>query len=186
MTVEEIFSQVAQHMVLGLMIHSQLCDYYNFLGLKGYSKCHEYHYFEENNNYKKICDYFISHYNKLILDRSFENPNVIPNSWFNYSRNDVSIEIRKTATKNGFDKWIKWEQDTKKFYERYYKELIALNEEAAAFELKKYIIDVDYELAEAEQQNLLLLAIDYNMSDIAMEQNDLYQKYENKLKEIEL
>lgn len=186
MTLEEIFSQIAQHMVVGLMVHSQLNDYFNFLGLKGYSKCHEYHYFEENSNYKKICNYYITHYNKLVLDQPFKNPGIIPTNWLNYTRQDVSIDIRKTATKNGFDKWIQWEKDTKKLYEQYYKELIALNEEAAAFELKKYIIDVDYELAEAEQQLLFLNAMDFSMPDIIVEQDKIYQDYIDKLKEIEL
>lgn len=36
MTVDEIFSQIAGHMVEGLMTHAQLADYYNFLGLRGY------------------------------------------------------------------------------------------------------------------------------------------------------
>jgi hypothetical protein len=35
MTVEEIFNQMARHMVEGLMMHSQLTEYYNFLGLEG-------------------------------------------------------------------------------------------------------------------------------------------------------
>ena len=184
MTLEEIFSQVAQHMVVGLMVHSQMCDYFNFLGLKGYSKCHEYHYFEENNNYKNICNYYITHHNKLILDQPFENPNEIPANWFNYSRQDVSVDIRKTAIKNGFEKWVNWEKITKKLYESYYKELINLNEIAAANELKKYIEDVDIELAYAQQKKLMLDAIDYNMSDIIMEQEELYQKCCDKIKEI--
>ena len=33
---------------------------------------------------------------------------------------------------------------------------------------------------------LKLKAIDYNISDIMMEQEDLYKKYEKKIKEIEL
>ena len=72
MTLEEIFAKVTQHMIIGLMFHSQMCDYFSFLGLKGYSKCHEYHYFEENNNYKKLCNYYITHHNKLVLDQPFE------------------------------------------------------------------------------------------------------------------
>ena len=64
MTINEIFSQLSQHMIKGLMMHTQLSDYFNFLGLKGYSQCHKYHYFEENNNYKQLCDYYLNHYNK--------------------------------------------------------------------------------------------------------------------------
>ena len=186
MTLEEIFAQVAQHMVVGLMFHSQMCDFFNFLGLKGYSKCHKYHYFEENNNYKEVCDYYISHYNKLVIDQPFENPNVIPLNWYNYTRQDMDIETRRTAIKTGYERWVQWEKDTKKLYEYYYQHLVAINEFAAAFKIRDYVMDVDSELAEAEQKLLNLESIQYNISDIMNEQEELYEEYENKLKEIEL
>lgn len=73
-----------------------------------------------------------------------------------------------------------------KFYENKYEELVQLNEIAGAEEVKKYIIDVDYELAEAEQMYLELQAIDFDVDDIIVEQNDIWKKYKKKLKEIEL
>ena len=44
MTIKEIYAQIAEHMIKGMMIHEQLANYYDFLGLKGYKRCHEYHY----------------------------------------------------------------------------------------------------------------------------------------------
>jgi len=78
MTIEEVFGQLCQRMVIGLMTHSQLADYFAFLGLEGYQSCHIYHYFEENSNYKAVANYFLKHYNKLVMDSPFKNPNVIP------------------------------------------------------------------------------------------------------------
>jgi hypothetical protein len=78
MTIEEVFSGIGQRMVEGLMTHSQLADYFGFLGLEGYQQCHLYHYFDENCNYKKISNYYLKHYNKLLIDMPFKNPNVIP------------------------------------------------------------------------------------------------------------
>ena len=52
MTSEEIFSHLSSHMIKGLMIHDQLASAYKFLNLCGYSKCHEYHYFEESRTYR--------------------------------------------------------------------------------------------------------------------------------------
>ena len=49
MTVEEIFSKISQRMIGGLMFHEQMSNYYDFLNLRGYKKCHEYHYLEETN-----------------------------------------------------------------------------------------------------------------------------------------
>jgi len=78
MTTEDVFTQVAQRMVEGLMTHSQLADYFGFLGLDGYQECHTYHYFEENCNYKKIGRYYIEHFNKLLKDNPVKNPAIVP------------------------------------------------------------------------------------------------------------
>ena len=40
MTVEEIFKNLANHMIKGLILHSELANYYDFLNLTGYKKCH--------------------------------------------------------------------------------------------------------------------------------------------------
>ena len=186
MTLEEIFSLIAEHMVEGLMVHSQMSDYYNFLGLKGYAECHKYHYFEENANYRKICEYYMTRYNKLIPDRPFKNPNIIPNNWYQYSRQDVDAGVRKAAIKAGIEKWVNWEKDTKKLYETYYKELISINEIAAALELEKYISDVDNELAAAEEKYIYLNSIDYDIFEVTSKQEKKYKQYKKKLKEIEL
>lgn len=186
MTVEEIFSHIAQHMIEGLMTHSQMIDYYAFLGLEGYSKCHEYHYYEENNNYINFCRYYMKHYNRLIVEKPFNNPGVIPDNWYRFARQDVDMNIRKNSIQVGFETWIRWERETKTLYEQYYKELINLNQTAAAMELKKYIIDVDKELAQAEQKDLSLKMIDYNIYDIMVEQEDVFKKYKKKLAEVKL
>lgn len=186
MTIEDIFSQLAQRMIEGLMTHSQLADYFGFLGLDGYQQCHIYHYFEENCNYKKISKYYLEHYNKLVKDMPFKNPNVVPEDQFQYTRQQVTKEVRKDAVKAGFEKQVYQERQTKKFYEQHHFNLMQLNEVAAAEELEKYIEDVDYELAEAERIHLRLEAIDYDISDIVMLQDDVKKKYNKKIKEVAL
>lgn len=186
MTVDELFSQLAAHMIEGLMVHSQMSDYFGFLSLTGYQECHKYHYFEENANYRKINKYYLHHYNKIVPEMPFNNPNIIPESWYKYTRQDVNATTRKNAIQSGMDKWIKWEEETKKLYQYIYQELIALKEIAAAEEVAKYIIDVDYELAEAIQEDLELKAIDYDITIIIDNQNKIYKQYEKKLKEIDL
>ena len=144
----------------------------------------ETHYFEENSNYKKLGDYYLHHYNKIITERSFKNPSIIPENWYQYTRQDVNNQIRNSAVQMVIERWIGWEKSTKKLYETLYKELITLNEIAAAEELSKYIIDVDYELAEACQKHIELVANDYNISDIITEQKNYKKHYKKKIREI--
>ena len=168
------------------MVHSQLSDYFGFLSLIGYQECHLYHYYEENKNYKSVGDYYLKHYNKLLAEAPFKNPNVIPEDQNKYERQQVTDGVRKEAVISGIDYQVYWEKETKKFYEDKYKELIQLNEIAGAEEIKKYIVDVDYELAEAEQLQLELKAINFEMNDIIIAQGDVHKKYSKKMKEIQL
>lgn len=186
MTVEEIFGQLIAHATEGLMVHAQMAEYYDFLGLKGYAECHTYHYFLESSNYKCMCEYYIGHYDKLPMDIAVTNPKIIPDSWYKYMRKDVDAATRKSAIMTGIEKWVSWERNTKKLYEHMYQELINIGEIAGAMEVKKYIEDVDEELASAQYVYLKKKAIDYNISDIVMEQDELCKRYKKKLKEIEV
>lgn len=182
MTAEEIFSLISAHMVEGLMFHAQMADYYCFLGLKGYSKCHEYHYLSESCNFRKLSKYYLKHYNKLIASKTTTDPKAIPDSWFKYTRQDVDINTRKSSIQAGQERWVKWENDTKIYYSKMYQELMVIGDVAGAMELKKYIEDVDDELAEAKQRHLETKAIDFNISDIMNVQEELYKKYSKKMK----
>jgi len=184
MTIEEIFSELNKHMIEGLMAHSQLSDYFGFLGLEGYQKVHKYHYFDENKNYRRLNEYYLSYYNKLIPEKKTDNPKIIPDSWYQYNRQDVNAATRKSSIQTGFEQWIAWEKKTKELYGKCCYELISLKEIAAAEELKYYIMDVNKELSDAQQKYLTLVADNYNISDILNEQKELSEKYENKLKKI--
>ena len=182
MTVEEVFSQLSAHMIEGVMTHAQLSDYYNFLGLKGYSECHNYHFYCENKSYRAISDYYVKHYQKLIPETQIPNPKLVPQSWVHYTRQSATDEIRKTATKTGFDKWIEWERDTKNMYEEFYKELVNIGDIASACFVKDLIIDVSEELSDAQQLQIELEAIDYDMTVIIEKQDMLYKKFKKENK----
>ena len=181
MTVEEIFSNISSHQILGLMVHTQLADYYDFLGLEGYKRCHEYHALKETCNYRGISRYFINHYNKLIPEQKIEDPEMIPQSWYNYTRQDVDNGTKRSAVKTALDKWVDWEKDTKELYEQMYKELMELDEVAGACKVKELICEVDEELKKAERYQLNKMMTEYNLSDIVHEQARKHKKYKKKL-----
>ena len=41
-------TDISNHMIEGTMVHFQLSQYFGFLGMKGYEKCHKYHYLIES------------------------------------------------------------------------------------------------------------------------------------------
>ena len=181
MTLEEIFKQTIEHILKGVMIHDELANYYDFLGLQGYKKCHEYHGMMETHNYRKVMHYYISRYNKLLPEPKVEPNGVIPTSWLGYTRQDVDAKTKQSAIKAGMDKWVAWERNTKKFFQTMYKELMALDEITAADMFMCLIHDVECELKKVEQYHLNKIATGYDMGNIISEQHKKHKKYKEKI-----
>lgn len=186
MTINESMSIIISQMLGGVMFHAQLNQFFNFLGLEGYAECQKYRYYEESSSYMDLNNYYICHYNKFISDDRVENKTIIPSDWYNFTRFNVDDNIRKNAIKTAMEKWVQWEKETKTVFEQHYQNLVSLNEIAIAEKIAECVRHVDNELAKAQKTLLHLKAIDYNISDIIMEQEGLYSKYKKKIKEIQL
>ena len=152
------------------MIHSQLADYYRFIGLPGYADCHEKHYKKESCNWRKLSKYFVDHYNKLIIEKPIENPKIIPDEWFKAKRQDVDTSTIRKSVQRGLETWVNWESETKSLYETHFKNLMDNGDVAAAMFIKKFLCDVDDELAEATQWHLHKKATDYEIGHLIGEQ----------------
>lgn len=182
-TVDEIYADLAAHMIKGLMVHDQMSSYYCFLNLKGYAKCHNYHYVCENKAYIKLKEYYMQHHGKLIKDKAISDPKLIPNSWYAYTRKDVDTTSKRNAVKTGLEKWIEWESDTKNTYTKAYKDLMALNAVADAHFIARFLDDVDEELAQAESLYIKKKTVDFDIGSIMSDQEEKYQNYHKKIKD---
>ena len=181
MTVSEIFSELSAHFIKGMMLHDQTANYYDFLQLRGFKRCHEYHFKVESCSYRKLNRYYINHYHQLIPESKDDNPDIIPNTWYKYSRFDVDVQTKKNAIKTAMDKWVSWEKSTKEKLEGYYCELLDLNEISTAIFLTQFIEDVDCELKWAERKQLDLMSVDYDMSYIMEQQRKMHDKFKSML-----
>ena len=184
MTCEEIFSEMSAHMVKGMMFHEQMSNYYDFLGLKGYRDCHEYHFLQESCMYRKLCRYYVNHYNKLIPEMEFDQVSEIPESWYSHTRQDVDIATKRNAIKSGLTKWVEWETETKELYSNMYKELLENGSVATAEFIADFVKDVDQELKKATEYWLNKEAMNYDMGVIVAEQTDKKEKYKSKLRSV--
>ena len=62
----------------------------------------------------------MSTYSKLIPPFSIDSLSsisIVPNNWYEHMREDTDINTRRNAVKNGLEKYVNWERDTKKFLE---------------------------------------------------------------------
>ena len=176
--IEEVIST---HMMKGIKMHNKLMDAFGFLNLSGYQKCQEYHVMEELHNYHNWHKFYLEHHNKLIMNDAFEEIEVIPANWYKYKRQDVDSNTKRSAVKDLMKIWINWEKETKKLLEEKYKEAYEMNDIPVVLKIAECIKDVSGELVQAESKQIALDAINYDMIFITEEQQEMYDKYVEKL-----
>lgn len=184
MTVAEIFAEINTHMIEGIMLHDQFAEYYDFLNLHGFKRCHEYHAMCEFSERRGLVRYYVNHYNKLLPENAAKNPEAIPASWRGYTRQEVDASTKKRAIRDGFNRWCEWETETKKLYEKAYANLMELGEVAAACKVGELVKDVDQELKKASRKQAELASTDYDLAAIYLCQPDMHEKYKRKSKHI--
>lgn len=184
MTPEEIFSTVNNNMITAVMLHDQLAEYFDFLDLHGYKRCHEYHALSELAERRTVVRYYVNHYNRLLPAESAVNPNVIPANWKGYKRQDVDASTKRKAIRDGITRWRAWEFTAKKLYEQAYCDLCEVGEIAAAGKIKSLIEKADMELKTVDRKHIELESIDYDLPTIYLSQDAIHAKYEDAEKKI--
>ena len=177
-------SEISDRLVQALMFHDQMTDYFDFLGLHGFKRMHEYRYFRENAEMRGVHRYFLNHYNELLNDNKDRADDYIPMAWRGVNRMDVNEQVRKDSVKNSMENWRTWESDSKKFYEMKVGSLKDLREFACADKVMGIVRGVDKELKCIDRLMLELKAVGYDMSVIIDMQKRLHDKYEKKLRKV--
>lgn len=181
MAYSDIFSELSAHFIKGMMVHDQMANYYDFLSLRGYKRYHEYQFKHDSCNYRKLNRFYINHYNKLIAEKPVSDPNIIPETWYRYSREDVDPATKKTVIKAGISEWIRWETATLAKLQQAQLDLYDDGEVASAMLINKFIKDVEKELKCAKRTQLDLTAVDYDMCYILDMQKPIHDKYKSML-----
>jgi hypothetical protein len=182
--VNEIFTDISAHMIEGLMLHNDLADYFDFLGLMGFKRIHEYQYLSESAEMRGVHRYYINHFNKLLKTKEIEKTDYIQKSMYDYTRFDISISAKENAVKDCMEIWRDWERKSKSFYEECYYELCEMKEIAAACKVKKLVCDVDEELKRAVRLHIKLYGMKFDLTSMMILQDDIHEKYKKMTKEI--
>ena len=178
---EEQYEKAITRILDGVMLHEQMMLYYNFLGLNGYSTCHKYHYLSELNSYNSVLEYYINKYNKLIIVKPNTDTDIIPSSWYKFTKSDVEVSNIRSGVKTGLTKWLEWENGTlevlKEIYVTVYKEDVTFG-----VLLQALISDVEYEIKTINESMMKDKATDYDVILMMSEQELLIKKYNKKIK----
>ena len=183
---EDIFNEISKRYVAAMMMHGQMADYFNFLGLKGYKRLHEYQFLTETLERREICRYFVDHHGKLLKDSFSGTVKVIPDSWYTASRLSIGKSTKQKAVEDGFIEYHNWESETKSIYEKYSQKLREAGAVADAIFVEELVEDVSAELQTVERMISDLISTGYDMVYIAEIQSEIHEKYKKKLKGIEV
>lgn len=184
MTCKEIFQFINTRQISALMFHDQMADIYDFLGLMGFKRLHEYQYFAESAEHRGLKRYFINHHNKLLNTGNINAVEIVPEGWEKYDRFDVTPQVRKQYISKSFEMYESWESDTKEIYEYCAKALFDMCHIADFAKVKELICDVDMELKTLDRMLIKLKSVDFNDVYIATIQDELHECYDKKTKEI--
>ena len=166
------------------MRHEQFADIMDFLGLRGFKRQAEYHYFKENAELRGIHRYAINHFNRMIIDKDIPNPKLIPASWENANRQQVDESTRKKYIRQMFIDWKDWEYQARDKYTIWYKQLIENGHIDAGCKILELLKDNEKEIKCLERQIIEYEAINWDMSYIMFKQDEIHEHYREKEKEI--
>lgn len=160
--------KIVQHMMKGVVFHSQLSQYYRFLNLCCYADFHSHQAQEEFATLAKFQKWYIDSHERLIPQSQPTIESVIPQDWYAHVKQDVDKNTLRESVKNGHIKWVNWEAETKKLYE----DQIKVSEtEVDKIQLRKLLKEVQKEWAEAKQKYISLKNSQFDLLYI-IEEND--------------
>ena len=180
----DIFNEISRRITKGVMFHAQMADYLDYLNLHGFKRWHEYQFFSESAELRGVHRYVLNHCNRLIDDGEVTATRCIPISWLNNTRLQVDTSTRKQAIKEALEKWYQWETETKEFLEKQFKKLTENSKIADANKVNELIKDVDQELKCVTRKMLEYKAVDYDMTYIMFQQDEMHEHFREKEKEI--
>jgi hypothetical protein len=181
-SVEDVFSEINARQIAAIMMHDQMADYFDFLGLSGYKRLHLYQYFAESKERRGVAHYYINHHGKLIPDRFEGNIQMIPESWRSANRMSVGKSTKQKAVEDGFSVYLGWEQATKDVYQKYATALREQGYVADAIFVDRLVEDVDNELERLERIITDLITSGYDPVYILESQKELHDKYKKKMR----
>jgi hypothetical protein len=184
MTTGDVFSKISARMIEGMMLHDKMANYYDFLGLMGFKRMHEYHFLCDAVEMRCVNRYYINHYNLLLSESTVSEPFSIPASWYGHVRRDVGPSNKRSSIKSAMETWCDWQKETKKLYETCYRDLCDMDEIAAACKVKELVTCADMTLKCVDRLTLKLHSMDYDLPTILLMQADIHSEYDEKEKEI--
>lgn len=177
-----MFKKLVTHQTEALMFHSEMIEYFTFLGLKGFKRLHEYQYYDESIGRNNLIESYINEFRELIdKPNQINKLNVIPSNLYGV-KNTSNISLALNV-ENAWKKYIDWEEGTKKLYTEICVSLLNKGELTKYYLVSEYLKDVQEELIEVYdiQSKLANTSVDAIL-DLDKELFEIYNEKMTQLK----
>lgn len=182
----ELYGLLNKRMTTALMLHSEMSDYFNFLGLHGFKRIHEYQYFKESIGKRKLNSKFLDMYNKLIPEKGHEKVEVMPDEWYKHTRMDIDDSVMSKYTKAALKTYREWEEETKQMLEDICSVLMEKGMMADYEIMRCYLKDVCCELQRIYRMCEELNNVGYDVLYITEIQKRIHDEYKCKMKKLKI
>lgn len=178
--VEELYALIDERMCQALDFHSQLADYFCFLGLQGFKRMCEYQYMKECAEMRKMHRRYIDHHNRVLPVRDIEKPDLIPKDWARYTTKDIDDSVVPKFVRMALTEWYEWEKESKEILEEICQQMQDMGLHADVEYVKDCIVDGEKECKKVMRLYEQLNGTGYDATAIHGMQDKYHEKYKKK------
>lgn len=186
MTCIELYSQVNKRLTTALMMHANMSDYFNFIGLHGFEKMHEHQYHAESIEKRKLNKKVLDAHNKLIPEIGHDKVDVIPSDWYKHTRMDIDDAVLPKFVRTALKTYREWEEETKQLYSDVCHVLFSKGMMVDYNIMNGYLMDVQCELKKLYRLCEQLNGVGYDVVYIVEMQKEVHDEYDEKMKHLKI
>lgn len=184
MEINEILRSVVENQVNGLMFHSQMMAYFDFLGLNGFADVQRCRYESEGKEMLQFRRFYVQMFD-AVSDTGDVNTNndVVPAQWKELGyRRRFDISGLASGVKFAFERWVDWEEHSLNVYgkARYYCDEIRCAE--ASLKVDELVKDTERELRYVKDLAFKLRNVDWDSYTVLLMQKDSVKEYKKWMK----
>lgn len=177
---EELYAMVDECMCRGLEFHSQLADFFCFLGLQGFKRMAEYQFMKECAEKRKMHRRYIDMHCRVLPVQQIEPVQLIPKEWSRYTTEDVDESVIPKYVKMGLKEWHEWEKEYKAVLEDVCDQMQRIGAHADCEYIKELVTGAEKECKKIMRLSEKLNGTGYDAKAVHQMQDKYHEKYKKK------
>ena len=174
----DVIRVVVNNMIEGIMFHNQMIQYFEYLGLKGFSDLQKIRFEGENKDLVELQRYVIDTYGVVVGETNPDSRSYIPAEWGEELRERIDVDNRKDYVRFGIETWKYWEDKSKKVYGNAYFNLNDLRDAGGSERILKVVEGTEKELHFVYDLMCKLKGSEYDSVVVSLMDKDVVKMYE--------